>query len=135
LSIFLFSFEFVFFVVVWIVGHALDPQISAAVTIDDWPVVLVGCIMGASMGFHNVAVKETFSHGPSTTVVTMTLISVSSNFSNTLSYYLAKKSILPLSSAPDSSPAQLSVLQEKFRDSYSKFSSSSKLLVRYRQLQ
>ena len=45
-----------------------DDQISQSKRIDDWPVVLVGCLMGASMGFHNIAAKESVANCPPTTV-------------------------------------------------------------------
>jgi hypothetical protein len=45
-----------------------DETISSSKQIDDWPVVLVGSIMGVSMGFQNVAAKESIKNCPPTTV-------------------------------------------------------------------
>ena len=47
-----------------------DETISSSKQIDDWQVVLVGSIMGVSMGFHNVAAKESVTNCPPTTVNT-----------------------------------------------------------------
>ena len=46
-----------------------DDLISSSKNLDNWYVVLVGSLMGASMGFHNVAAKESVTNCPPTTVI------------------------------------------------------------------
>lgn len=56
---------------------------------DFWAIVLVASMMAASMGFHNGAAKESIPNCPSTTVMTMTLVSIASLSSNCIGYYMA----------------------------------------------
>ena len=84
LAIILFSIEIAMFIIIWIVGNNLDPLISGTDNLDAWPVVLIGSFMGASMGFHNVAAKETITNCPPTTVMTSTLINVAGGIANGL---------------------------------------------------
>ena len=58
-----------------IFGIIYNDEIDAAV-MNDWEVVLPGCLAGAAMGFHCVAVKESFVNCPPTTVVTSTMVNV-----------------------------------------------------------
>lgn len=62
-------------------------------TIHDWEVILPGCIAGAAMGFHCIAVRESMVNAPPTTVVTSTIINVSCTFSNAAAQYLTLYSI------------------------------------------
>ena len=89
LSIILFALEIVMLAITWAVGHDLDDMIINSISLDEWPVVLVGCFMGASMGFHNVAAKESLVGCPPTTVMTSTLINVASGLANTLGLLMA----------------------------------------------
>lgn len=89
LSITLFSLEVGMLVITWAVGHYLDDSIINSISLDEWPVVLVGCLLGASMGFHNVAAKESLVGCPPTTVMTSTLINVASGLANTLGLLMA----------------------------------------------
>lgn len=84
LAIFLFWMEISMFIAIWAVGIALDDQIIYAPDIDRWQVVLVGCLMGMSMGFHNVAAKETIANCPPTTVMTSTLVNVAGGLANVI---------------------------------------------------
>jgi hypothetical protein len=56
------------------VGIRLSQNLAEAEDPDHWSVIIVASIMAASMGLHNGAVKETIPSGPSTTVMTMTLV-------------------------------------------------------------
>jgi uncharacterized membrane protein YoaK (UPF0700 family) len=89
LSIVLFTLEVVMLAATWAVGHYLDDAIIDSISLDEWPVVLVGCLMGAAMGFHNVAAKESLVGCPPTTVMTSTLINVASGLANTLGLLMA----------------------------------------------
>ena len=84
LAIILFSIEIAMFIIIWIVGDNLDSMITGTDNLDAWPVVLIGSLMGASMGFHNVAAKETITNCPPTTVMTSTLINVAGGIANGL---------------------------------------------------
>lgn len=96
LSIILFTLEVVMLAITWAVGHYLDDSIIDSLSLDEWPVVLVGCFMGAAMGFHNVAAKETLVGCPPTTVMTSTLINVASGLANTLGLMMASIGIFRL---------------------------------------
>ena len=89
LSLLLFFFEVATFVVVWGVGWLLNTDIDTTDNLDAWQVVLLASIMGASMGFHNVAAKETITNCPPTTVMTSTLINVAGGTSNVIGLLLA----------------------------------------------
>ena len=53
-------------VISWAVGIRLDDAITNSLNLDEWPVVLLGCFLGAAMGFHNVAAKESITGCPPT---------------------------------------------------------------------
>ena len=89
LAILLFFFELALFVVVWGVGWRLNDDIDGTDNLDAWQVVLGASLLGASMGFHNVAAKETIANCPPTTVMTSTLINVAGGFSNVIGLLLA----------------------------------------------
>ena len=96
LAIVLFTLELLMLVITWVVGHYLDRMIMESLSLDEWPVVLLGCFMGASMGFHNVAAKESITGCPPTTVMTSTLINVSSGLSNSLGLFIASCGLMRL---------------------------------------
>eukprot|EP01034_Spumella_vulgaris_P026933 gene26932-33584_t len=85
--------------------------------------------MGFSMGVHNGAAKESIPNCPSTTVMTMTIVTLSGHASNTLNYWMAKYSLLDMQ--PSSQTAVMSKLDEKFRESRAKLMTSVKPLVTF----
>ena len=89
LSIILFTLEIILLGVVWILGVIFDDNIIASKSLDDPYLILVACIMGASMGFQNIAVKETFPSFPATTVMTSTLVNLGANGASTFYYSLS----------------------------------------------
>lgn len=96
LSLVLFSLEIGMLVVTWAVGVHLNDLISASIDLDDWYVVLVGSMLGASMGFHNIAAKESIVGCPPTTVMTSTLVNLAGAGANTLGFILASFNIMRL---------------------------------------
>jgi uncharacterized membrane protein YoaK (UPF0700 family) len=105
LSIFLFSFEIAFFAIIWAVGNYLNDKIDGTDDIDYWPVVLVGCLMGAAMGFQNVAAKESIPNCPPTTVMTSTLINVAGGVSNLYVLTLASFGLIGLTPSSEKKTA------------------------------
>jgi F0F1-type ATP synthase assembly protein I len=83
-------------VATWAVGVHLNDLINASIDLDDWFVVLVGSMLGASMGFHNVAAKESITGCPPTTVMTSTLVNIACAGANTLGFILASFNIMRL---------------------------------------
>lgn len=73
-----FSLEFFAILAATILGLIFDDEITNG-SIETAVVVLVGCILGASMGFQCVAARESFVNCPPTTVMTNTLINVRLN--------------------------------------------------------
>ena len=61
IAVILLSLEVGMLVISWAVGIHLDRLITASNDLDEWHVVLVGCLLGAAMGFHNVAAKESIA--------------------------------------------------------------------------
>ena len=102
LSIILFTLEIILLGVVWILGVIFDDNIIASKSLDDPYLILVACIMGASMGFQNIAVKETFPSFPATTVMTSTLVNLGANGASTFYYSLSNYLILNTSTATTS---------------------------------
>jgi chromate transport protein ChrA len=97
LALLLFALEFSMLITIWAVGfYYLDDKISASKNINDWYVILVGCLMGTAMGFHNVAAKESITGCPSTTVMTSTLVNFSSSLAKILGLLTAYFNIVKL---------------------------------------
>ncbi len=90
----LYTLEIVVLAVTMILGLIYEEEIKKSM--QDWHLILVASLMGASMGIHNSAAKETIPNVPATTVMTMTLVALSIHFSNTLSYFLARYGIISL---------------------------------------
>jgi len=76
-----------------IVGIKLSNNIANAVDPDHWSVIVVASLMASAMGLHNGAVKETIPSGPSTTVMTMTLVTIANLISKSIGFYLAQRSV------------------------------------------
>ena len=96
MALILLSLEIGMLVISWAVGIYLDRAITISNDLDEWPVVLVGCLLGASMGFHNVAAKESIAGCPPTTVMTSTLINVSGGLANSISLLMASVGLIRL---------------------------------------
>eukprot|EP01036_Dinobryon_divergens_P036419 gene36419-47421_t len=82
------------------------------------------------MGVHNAVGKECIPNCPSLTVITMTLVTVAQNLSQTLSYLLAKYSVIVLSSRPADSAYRES-MTAKFDQSKKKFIISGYPLISF----
>jgi hypothetical protein len=119
-------------VAAWVVGIHYDKQLLSS-DIDGAETTLVACLLGASMGFQNVAAKEAVANCPPTTVMTSTLINVAQHLSNTVEYGLASRALLrlapPGSDAPG--PAHYSAMAAKFNDSRAKFVTTAKPLLAF----
>lgn len=127
-SMVLFMCEALIFVAIWIVGHIYSDEIDNG-SLGTPIVILLGCMMGFSMGIHNSAAKETIANCPSTTVMTMTLVSLSSASSNTLNLFLAKHGLLTMH--PKGQTAASYKIEEKFLDNYNKLMVAVKPLITF----
>lgn len=139
----LFGLEIALIIASWILGIYYDSMLLSNTNIDNPINVLIGCLLGASMGFHNVSAKEAIANCPPTTVMTSTMINVAQNLTNTIGYGLAKHSLLRLQpraegSAPcvpccalSQTPEQEKALSAKYTDSLTKFLSSGKPLLAF----
>jgi uncharacterized membrane protein YoaK (UPF0700 family) len=126
----LFGIEIGLLIASWVIGIQYDSTMLANQDIDKWVNVLVGTLMGASMGFHNVAAKEAIANCPPTTVMTSTMINVAQNLSNTVEYGLAKHSLLRLQTATGPlTEEQRKGIVAKFDDSLGKFVTTFKPLA------
>lgn len=138
-SLILFTLECVLMIVAWLTGlylHIIPKQPD----LDDPRIVLVGSIMGACMGFHNVAAKETIPNVPATTVMTSTLVNFGSNAANTVCYwfltqfYKAKQySIVDgqTNSPVNEIAVNLKASTDKLYESFDKFLSQGKPLISF----
>lgn len=59
ISIVLFSAEIILFVISWAVGAHLNTVIQRLQSLGNWQTMLVASLLGATMGIHNVAARET----------------------------------------------------------------------------
>lgn len=129
---FLFALEIALIIASWVLGMRYDTEMLLNDNIDWWLNVLVGCLLGASMGFHNVAAKEAIANCPPTTVMTSTMITVAQNLTNTVEYALASYSCLRLQ--PTRGPlteVQKEAMNAKFVDSLGKFKTTAKPLFAF----
>lgn len=113
LALILFSLEFCMLATTWAVGLYLDDLISVSTNLDDWYVILVGCMMAVSMGFHNVAAKESIMGCPSTTVMTSTLINASCSLAKTLGLLTAYFNIIRLTPPNGPNRTYLPLIKEE----------------------
>ena len=133
-SIFCFTLELIMFVATIILGQIYLDEIDNAISQDNWAVVLLGCIMGISMGFHSVAAKVTIATNPpvvATTVMTSTLVNVAQNASDTINYGMAMYSCPNLKNRDDTSDIEVykKAMTAKFYESLGKFITTSKPLI------
>eukprot|EP01040_Poterioochromonas_malhamensis_P010704 gene10704-11662_t len=97
-SALLYLFEVILFLITFGLGLNYDQVISEHDdSLTDWRLILTASIMGASMGMHNAAAKESIPNVPATTVMTMTLVSESMTLSQLLAFFLADHLCLRLS--------------------------------------
>jgi uncharacterized membrane protein YoaK (UPF0700 family) len=126
------------------VGIRLSQNLAEAEDPDHWSVIIVASIMAASMGLHNGAVKETIPSGPSTTVMTMTLVSIANLISKTIGFYLAQRNAYAQLSDDEAredeedQPQELDKLRneakklnDKFLDSIDKLASATRNLLSF----
>ena len=129
---FLFTLEIAFIIASWVIGMQYDTEMLLNDNIDWWLNVLVGCLLGASMGFHNVAAKEAITNCPPTTVMTSTMITVAQNLTNTIEYALASYSCLRLQPTPGHlTEVQKEAMTAKYVDSLGKFKTTAKPLFAF----
>lgn len=128
---FIFGLEIAFIIASWIIGIEYDAILLANENIDQWTNVLIACLLGASMGFHNVAAKEAITNCPPTTVMTSTMINVAQNLSNTIEYGLAKHSLLRLHTSSVQTAEQTAAMVIKYVDSLNKFQTTAKPLLSF----
>jgi uncharacterized membrane protein YoaK (UPF0700 family) len=128
----MYGVEVAFIVASWAIGHSYDSLLLANKDIDHPINILLGCLLGASMGFHNVAAKEAVVNCPPTTVMTSTLINVAQNLSNAIGFLLAKHSWLRLDLGEACLTEEQKVrMAAKFDDSLGKLATTSKPLVSF----
>eukprot|EP01040_Poterioochromonas_malhamensis_P018901 gene18901-22178_t len=85
ISAFLYLLEVTLLVIAFAVGLNYDQEMEEQnQNLSDWRLILTASIMGASMGMHNAAAKESIPNVPATTVMTMTLVSESMTLSQLL---------------------------------------------------
>jgi len=129
----LFAAEVALFVAVWVLGNRFDQLLLPNKNIDLPQSILLACLLGAAMGFQNVAAKEQIANCPPTTVMTSTLINVAQHLSNALEFWLASHGLLRLqpsgAAAARLSDEQAKAFGAKFDDSLHKFATAAKPLV------
>lgn len=121
-SILMFLFEIAALVVAMVLGLNFDHSIKLNDSYSDWRLVLVASVLGAAMGFHNAAAKETIPNCPATTVMTMTLVAVSAQFTNTVFYLLATMFLINLFPKSKGKPDNYKEsIESKYKETKSKF--------------
>lgn len=93
-------------------GFLYDEDISNHNTLYNPQLIYVACIVAASMGVHNAAAKECIHDCPSTTVMTMTLLAVSSQWAKFITYYLGAKWKFQYFSKIDGKPKNYDAIME-----------------------
>ena len=129
----LFAVEVGLLVATWAIGMRNNEAIKANLDIDQATNVLLACIMGAAMGFHNVAAKEAIANVPATTVMTSTMITVAQNLSNTIEFGLAKHALLRLQQPAAGALTEEAqrALAAKYDDALGKFITTGKPLLTF----
>jgi len=94
-AVVLFCCELAMFIASWIVGHALNQEIDNGSLVTG-AVILLGSMLGFTMGCHNGAAKETIPNCPSTTVMTMTLVAMSGSASTSFNLFLSKYGLITM---------------------------------------
>lgn len=135
-SIFCFMLEIIMFIATIVLGQTYLDDIDNATTQDTWSVILLGCIMGISMGCHSVAAKVTIATNPpvvATVVMTSTLVTVAQSASDTLNYGLAMYSCPTLRNRDDTSDIEVykKSMNTKFYESLGKFITATKPLIAF----
>lgn len=107
-------------------GLWFDPDIES---LDDWQVILIASVMAFAMGVHSAAVKELLPTAPATTVMTLTILGVSMQFVNSLSFFFARYSLWDLYLKEDGKPSEYNALMEKkLSDAWAAMTKSTKPL-------
>eukprot|EP01038_Epipyxis_sp_PR26KG_P005327 gene5327-7393_t len=127
ISITLFTHEIIGYVASIALGIIFNKQIDQDNKLTEWQTILVGSLLGAVMGFHNVSAKEAIGPTcPPTTVMTSTLINVAGNASNTVNFFLAKHHLfrlIPYNETPTTIEEKQNLsyhFDSKFQESYTK---------------
>lgn len=91
-GIVLFSLEIISFSIALITSISLDYKGYDFDSIQSPQVIILGMMLGFSMGIHNGVAQEVIADCPATTVITMTIVKLSLNAANTFQHYIALKS-------------------------------------------
>ncbi len=95
-----------------VTGLVLDEAIIAATSINEMPIMLVGSLMGASMGMHMATIKECMPHSPATAVMTMNVVVIALNAAVCNNYFLAKHNLARM--VPKRQTRHNTYIEEKF---------------------
>lgn len=79
-----------------LLGFLFEKTIDTDHSLGSWQLILVAAIMGMSMGSQCAVVKDAFPTCPSTTVVTMLLVTFATHGSSATNYFLAANDLLYL---------------------------------------
>lgn len=96
----LFGFEIAVVLIATIVGITYNDDIVSAASLSDFHTILMGSMLGFSMGVHNAVGKECIPNCPSLTVITMTIVTTAQTFTQSVTYMLAKYSLITFSPKP-----------------------------------
>jgi uncharacterized membrane protein YoaK (UPF0700 family) len=98
-SMLLYTLEIALIILTFGFSLNFDQEISSHdEDLSDWRLILAASFMGASMGMHNAAAKESIPNVPATTVMTMTLVAESAAIAQTVSVILADWAFIRLHS-------------------------------------
>jgi len=137
-----FLIEIMYFIIIWIIGTQIydDIDFDNNDVLGQWQIIFLASITGASMGLHNAIAKEAIPNCPSTTVMTMTLVSIGQFFAHSFDYFLASYGILNLRPSivkgdgldkDSTEAAYFTSMKNKYKESYVKFITASKPLVTF----
>lgn len=135
IGLILLALELGFILASWGIGVRFRDDISSpTATLDEPIIILVASVMGASMGFQNIAVKEMISAFPATTVMTSTLVNFAANGATSFGYYISKILLIrSQSKGTDNDEVNYSndikTYDSKSKDFFSKLISNIKPLV------
>ena len=131
ISSFLFFLEALALLLTMILGLAFDDRIHGNYGNKDGELATVSAILGMAMGIHNGAAKDAIANCPSTTVMTMTIVQVSTNAAQTFMYRLARDgctALFPTNKKPAEYEKNMS---DKCVDMTNKLSVSSRPLIMF----
>lgn len=120
------------FVLAILLGMLFESSIDQDNALNTYQLILVASAMAFSMGTQCALVKDAFPNCPSTTVVTMLLVTFASQGSQTFNYFLASNNFLDLQPVSKKRPSDYLVkMKEKCADSLGKFISTARQLASF----